>query len=72
MLISDFTKLEGLLDPAKIYNLYNFTPISGFSIDSRSIKKGQAFIAVKGKFCDGHDFIKQAVKSRFLRYFAKR
>lgn len=63
MLILDFKKLERLLDPAKIYNLYNFTPISGFSIDSRSIKKGQAFIAIKGKLCDGHDFIKEAVKN---------
>ena len=63
MLISDFKKLEKLLDPVKIYNLYNFTPISGFSIDSRSIKKGQAFVAVRGKLCDGHDFIKQAVKN---------
>jgi len=63
MLISDFTRLEELLDPAKIYNLYNFKPISGFSIDSRAVKKGQAFIAVKGKLRDGHDFIKEAVKN---------
>lgn len=63
MLISDFTKLEKLLDPVKIYNLYNFTPIEGFSIDSRVVKKGQAFIAVKGKLCDGHEFIKEAVKN---------
>jgi len=46
MLISDFSKLEELLDPVKIYNLYNFKPIDGFSIDSRTVKKGQAFIAV--------------------------
>jgi UDP-N-acetylmuramoyl-tripeptide--D-alanyl-D-alanine ligase len=63
MLISDFKKLEKLLNPVKIYNLYNFTPISAFSMDSRSIKKGQAFIAVKGKHCDGHEFIKEAVKN---------
>jgi UDP-N-acetylmuramoyl-tripeptide--D-alanyl-D-alanine ligase len=63
MLISDFSKLEELLDPVKIYNLYNFKPIDGFSIDSRTVKKGQAFIAVKGKLRDGHDFIKEAVKN---------
>jgi len=63
MLISDFKKLERLLNPVKIYNLYNFTPISAFSMDSRSIKKGQAFIAVKGKLRDGHEFIKEAVKN---------
>lgn len=63
MLISDFKKLEEILDPVKIYNLYHFRPISGFSIDSRAIKKGQAFIAVKGKLKDGHNFIKEAVKN---------
>ncbi|MFA5008727.1 MAG: UDP-N-acetylmuramoyl-tripeptide--D-alanyl-D-alanine ligase [Candidatus Omnitrophota bacterium] len=63
MLISDFSKLEELLDPVKIYNLYNFKPISGFSIDSRTVKNGQAFIAIKGKLRDGHDFIKEAVKN---------
>lgn len=31
------------------------------SIDSRAIKKGEAFIAIKGNNFDGHDFIKQAV-----------
>lgn len=63
MLISDFKKLEKLLNPYKIYNLYNFKPISGFSIDSRSIKKGQAFIALRGKHRDGHDYLKEAVKN---------
>lgn len=36
--------------------------IDGFSIDSRIISKGEAFIAVKGANFDGHDFIEQAVK----------
>ncbi|MDR0968360.1 MAG: UDP-N-acetylmuramoyl-tripeptide--D-alanyl-D-alanine ligase [Holosporaceae bacterium] len=30
-------------------------------IDSRSVKKGDVFVAVKGEQYDGHDFIKQAV-----------
>ncbi|MFA5271837.1 MAG: UDP-N-acetylmuramoyl-tripeptide--D-alanyl-D-alanine ligase [Candidatus Omnitrophota bacterium] len=63
MIIKDFSKLEKLLDPYKIYNLFHFNAIAGFSIDSRSIKKGDAFIALKGKLCDGHDFIKDAVKN---------
>lgn len=33
--------------------------ISGFSIDSRTILKDQAFVAMKGQNCDGHDFIKE-------------
>ena len=34
--------------------------IKGFCIDSRSLKKGQAFIAIIGKNLDGHHFIKKA------------
>jgi len=36
--------------------------VSGVSIDSRTLKKGYAFVAIKGDRCDGHDFIQQAVK----------
>ncbi len=36
--------------------------IRGISIDSRSIKKGEAFIAIKGEKFDGHDFISAAIK----------
>jgi len=35
-------------------------PIRGFSIDSRGIKAGEFFIAVKGERFDGHDFIGEA------------
>ncbi len=33
-----------------------------FSIDSRTIKRGESFIAIKGKRFDGHDFIDEAIK----------
>ena len=36
--------------------------IFGVSIDSRTVKKGDLFIALKGRFCDGHDFVKEAIK----------
>ncbi len=36
--------------------------ISGISIDTRTIKKGEAFIAIKGENFNGHDFIDAAVK----------
>ncbi|MBU1871464.1 MAG: UDP-N-acetylmuramoyl-tripeptide--D-alanyl-D-alanine ligase, partial [Candidatus Omnitrophica bacterium] len=35
--------------------------ISGVSIDSRKIKKGELFIAIIGRRFDGHNFIRQAV-----------
>lgn len=50
-----------MFKPLAMRNLYHFKGISGFSIDSRSIKKGRAFIAIKGKYADGHDFISEAV-----------
>jgi len=35
--------------------------ISGISIDTRSIKKGEAFLAIKGDRFDGHNFLNEAV-----------
>src|SRR5499433_158723 len=34
----------------------------GYSIDSRTIKPGELFIAVKGERMDGHDFVAQALE----------
>lgn len=36
--------------------------IKGVSIDSRTIKKGEAFIGIKGKNFNGEDFIGEAIK----------
>lgn len=54
----------------------------GYSIDSRSIKKGEVFFAVKGERFDGHDFIEQALaagavaavvsKQQLTRYSSKK
>ena len=60
-IISDFKVLERILKPSKISNLYRFKPLKGFSLDSRSIAKGEAFVAIRGKRYDGHSFIKKAV-----------
>jgi len=38
--------------------------IGGISIDSRSLKPGQAFLALKGNNFDGHNFIGPAVKKK--------
>ena len=35
--------------------------VTGISIDSRTIKKGEAFLALKGDNFDGHDFIRTAI-----------
>ncbi|MDR0625520.1 MAG: palindromic element RPE1 domain-containing protein [Holosporales bacterium] len=38
----------------------SYLPISGFSINSKTIRKGECFIAIKGERFDGHDFLEEA------------
>ncbi|QQS38568.1 UDP-N-acetylmuramoyl-L-alanyl-D-glutamate--2,6-diaminopimelate ligase [Candidatus Woesebacteria bacterium] len=37
--------------------------ISGITQDSRKVKKGDMFVAIKGLNCDGHDYIQKAIDS---------
>ena len=37
------------------------TAIRDISLDTRSLKKGSMFIAIKGKNFDGNDFVKDAI-----------
>ena len=46
----------------KIIGATSDSKIKGFSIDTRSIKEGNLFIALKGPYQDGHKFIKEAEK----------
>ncbi len=53
--------LRGALPEAVI--VYNkFPEHLSFSIDSRTIKPGEIFIALQGTQCDGHDFLADALK----------
>ena len=38
-------------------------PFSGASIDSRTIKKGEIFFAIKGKNLDGHTYVEKALNA---------
>ena len=38
-------------------------PITGISIDSRAVKPGHLFVAMKGGSVDGHDFIPKAIEN---------
>ncbi|MFZ0839994.1 MAG: Mur ligase domain-containing protein, partial [Xanthobacteraceae bacterium] len=38
--------------------------VTGISIDSRTIKPGEAFFAIKGDALDGHDFVAPAVRAK--------
>jgi len=45
-------KVVGEVDPSAV--------VTGYSIDSRTIRPGELFFAVKGEKMDGHDFVAQA------------
>ncbi len=51
------------LPSAVIYNPDGFKPASNVEIDSRKVKKGSLFVAIKGEKFDGHDFVLTAVNS---------
>ena len=49
---------------ASFFNLpQNLDLLVDISIDSRSLKKGQFYLALKGENFDGHDFINDAIKN---------
>lgn len=45
--------------PAEIPDI----PITGIAIDSRAVKPGDLFVAMKGRSVDGHDYIAKAVEN---------
>ncbi|MCX6171148.1 MAG: UDP-N-acetylmuramoyl-tripeptide--D-alanyl-D-alanine ligase [Ignavibacteriales bacterium] len=47
---------------AEIYNPDAYKSLSTVEIDSRKVKKGSLFVAIKGEKFDGHDFILDALK----------
>ncbi len=51
-----------LIPGAVVYDAESYKPVSNVSIDSRQIKKGSIFFAIKGQKFDGHDFVKEAVR----------
>ena len=55
-------RLSEIAEKAKVSAVLNFKDmrVKGLSIDSRTIKKGQGFIAVRGRNFDGHNFLEQA------------
>lgn len=51
------------LPTAVIYNPDDYKPVKSVSIDSRNLKKGSLFVAIKGKRTDGHKYVKDAIKN---------
>ena len=48
------------------------TPVRGVSIDSREVRPGDLFIAVRGEQFDGHDFIGQAAAKGATAFVCRR
>jgi UDP-N-acetylmuramoyl-tripeptide--D-alanyl-D-alanine ligase len=46
----------------KIIGMVSHMEIKGVSIDSRNVKEGELFVALKGDRFDGHDFVLDAIK----------
>ena len=53
-------ELEATLK-SRALNVVDETQILGFSTDTRTIKKNEVYIALKGEHYDGHSFIKDAI-----------
>lgn len=43
-----------------------------YAIDSRKVKPGQIFVAIKGHTVDGHDYIKDAINNGAIKIIAER
>jgi UDP-N-acetylmuramoyl-tripeptide--D-alanyl-D-alanine ligase len=54
---------SGRLVPSGIKQDLNLLKFTGVSIDSRSIQKGELFVALQGEHFDGHEFVPQALKA---------
>lgn len=57
--IEDFFEIP----TAEIFNPGEIKPIRIVTIDSRKVKQGSLFIAIKGKRFDGHSFVRSAVEN---------
>ena len=51
------------LESAEIFNPDSYKDCKYVSIDSRSIKRGSLFVAIKGESLDGHQFVKDALNN---------
>ena len=67
-------RLKELLDGLTVSNLLGDSEIeiAGLAYDSRSVKPGYLFVALKGQAEDGHDFIENAIDNGALALVAER
>ncbi|MDR0630986.1 MAG: UDP-N-acetylmuramoyl-tripeptide--D-alanyl-D-alanine ligase [Holosporales bacterium] len=51
---------DDIVHALRFFSVPTNIPITGFSIDSRDLVPGEAFVALKGARFDGHDFLAEA------------
>ena len=58
-------KAEELLQGLRLKTVENpyAGNIKGISVDSRQVRPGYLFVALKGEKLDGHDFVPEAIKN---------
>jgi len=61
LLLSRIAEFIGATGPAATSPCDLSATAQGYSIDSRTIRSGELFVAVKGERLDGHDFVEQAL-----------
>ncbi|MDH5601258.1 MAG: UDP-N-acetylmuramoyl-L-alanyl-D-glutamate--2,6-diaminopimelate ligase [Gammaproteobacteria bacterium] len=54
--------LKGFVDAANLNDKFNKITVEGLSLDSRSIKDGYLFLAIKGETVNGIEFINNAIE----------
>ncbi len=53
--VAEFTRASGSYDPAAL--------AEGYSIDTRTLRAGELFFALRGERLDGHDYVEAALKA---------
>ena len=54
---------EGIEDPPEYIDCGPHTVVAGLCVDSRALRPGEAFLAVRGTTHDGHGFVEAALRS---------
>lgn len=62
MIQANISEIVGVLKPLRIEGDQSNPSFKGVSIDSRSVSRGNLFIAIVGKNTDGHKYIPDALK----------
>lgn len=65
--VKDIAKLTG----GKIFSRNEEALVKGFSIDTRTLKEGEFYVAIEGVNYDGHDFLEEALNRGAAGVIAK-